>query len=77
MLPVDFLSPRWPVMAEEGTSHNKTISEVIIIGAGISGLSAANTLIKNGVTNFKILEARNKIGGRIEVTKMGKIGFCF
>lgn len=31
----------------------------------MAGLSAANHLVKNGCKNFKILEARNRIGGRI------------
>ncbi|XP_045449773.1 peroxisomal N(1)-acetyl-spermine/spermidine oxidase [Melitaea cinxia] len=38
---------------------------VIIIGAGIAGLAAANHFIKNGMDDFIILEARNRIGGRI------------
>lgn len=39
--------------------------KVVIIGAGMAGLSAANHLIKNGVRDFHILEARDRIGGRI------------
>ena len=38
--------------------------DVIIIGAGISGLAAANNLILNGF-NVLILEGRERIGGRI------------
>jgi monoamine oxidase len=38
--------------------------KIIIIGAGIAGLSAANHLIKNGFTDLKIIEARNRIGER-------------
>ncbi|KAG7299017.1 hypothetical protein JYU34_017492 [Plutella xylostella] len=38
---------------------------VIIIGAGMAGLSAANHLQKNGIEDFKILEARKRVGGRI------------
>lgn len=38
---------------------------ILIIGAGMAGLSAANHLIKNGITDFKVLEARSRIGGRI------------
>lgn len=38
--------------------------DVIIIGAGWSGISAAMTLKSKGITNFKILEARDTIGGR-------------
>lgn len=36
-----------------------------IIGAGISGLSAAYHLSKAGIDNIEILEARNNIGGRV------------
>lgn len=43
----------------------KSKYKVIIIGAGMAGLSAANHLIKNGISNFKILEACNRVGGRI------------
>lgn len=51
-------------------SENEAIDEtkkhkVIIIGAGMAGLSAANHLIKNGLKDFRILEARGRIGGRI------------
>ncbi|XP_061714451.1 peroxisomal N(1)-acetyl-spermine/spermidine oxidase [Cydia pomonella] len=38
---------------------------VLIIGGGMAGLAAANELIKNGMDDFRILEARNRIGGRI------------
>lgn len=45
--------------------------KVIIIGAGVAGLSAANHLIKNGLTDFRILEARNRTGGRIISINLG------
>lgn len=38
---------------------------VIIIGAGPSGIAAATKLLKNSITNITILEAENRIGGRI------------
>jgi monoamine oxidase len=38
--------------------------DVIIIGAGASGIAAASELTQNGI-KVKILEARNRIGGRI------------
>jgi monoamine oxidase len=41
------------------------MEEVIIIGAGLSGLSTAYQLKKAGI-NFKIIEAQDRIGGRIE-----------
>lgn len=45
--------------------------QVIIIGAGAAGLSAANSLVKNGIKDFIILEARNRVGGRILSIDMG------
>ncbi|XP_027231013.2 spermine oxidase isoform X1 [Penaeus vannamei] len=39
--------------------------KVVIIGAGMAGLSAANHLMKNNIHDFVILEARNRVGGRI------------
>ncbi|RWS01570.1 peroxisomal N(1)-acetyl-spermine/spermidine oxidase-like protein [Dinothrombium tinctorium] len=50
--------------------NNRTNSErrkydVLIVGAGIAGLSAAEYLIKNGVTKVAILEAKSRIGGRV------------
>lgn len=44
-------------------SSNKV--KVLIIGAGMAGLSAANHLLQNGIDSFKILEARSRLGGRI------------
>ena len=43
---------------------NKAAPTVIIIGAGISGASAANALFKKGF-NVTMIEARDRIGGRI------------
>jgi len=38
--------------------------DVIIIGAGWSGVAAAVSLKSKGMSNYKILEARDRIGGR-------------
>ncbi|KAJ1525872.1 hypothetical protein ONE63_009064 [Megalurothrips usitatus] len=46
--------------------------KILIIGAGMAGLSAANHLAKNGMTDFLVLEASNKIGGRIFSAQTGK-----
>ncbi|GFS88301.1 spermine oxidase [Nephila pilipes] len=63
-------------IAEENESKTKNESvscyKTIIIGAGIAGISAAHHLVKNGETDFKILEARNRIGGRIISIPVGK-----
>ncbi|KAI3873412.1 hypothetical protein MKW98_008064 [Papaver atlanticum] len=41
---------------------------VIVVGAGMSGISAAKTLSDAGIKNILILEATNRIGGRIKKT---------
>ncbi|KAJ8573585.1 hypothetical protein K7X08_010096 [Anisodus acutangulus] len=46
---------------------------VIIVGAGISGLTAAKVLSENGVDDVVILEAADKIGGRIRKEKFGGV----
>ncbi|XP_066594400.1 peroxisomal N(1)-acetyl-spermine/spermidine oxidase [Prorops nasuta] len=58
------------------SSTDKTVDDqvsckILIIGAGMAGLSAANHLIKNNENDFLILEARGRIGGRIFATKIG------
>ena len=38
---------------------------VVILGAGIAGLSAAYHLVEHGVKDIVVLEARERVGGRI------------
>lgn len=38
---------------------------IVVLGAGISGLAAARRLKKRGFTNVRVLEARDRIGGRM------------
>ena len=45
-------------------------AEVLILGAGMSGVNAANTLYEQGITNFIILEAKSEIGGRVMQTEI-------
>ena len=49
--------------------------QFLILGAGIAGLSAASHLAKNGFTDFKVLEARNRLGGRIATMQIGRCRF--
>ena len=42
---------------------NKT--KVLILGAGLSGIKAAKTLLDKGITDFLILDGKNYTGGRI------------
>ncbi|XP_015600936.1 peroxisomal N(1)-acetyl-spermine/spermidine oxidase-like [Cephus cinctus] len=42
---------------------------VIVIGAGSSGIAAASKLFEHGFQNVTILEAENRIGGRVHTTR--------
>ncbi|XP_031787267.1 corticosteroid-binding protein [Nasonia vitripennis] len=46
-------------------------AKIVIIGAGVSGIAAASKLFENGFKEVKILEAGNRIGGRIFTTQFG------
>ena len=50
--------------------------DVVIVGAGLAGLVAAKTLVERGVTNFKVLEARDRLGGKAFTYSEG-IFFCY
>ncbi|XP_076295199.1 uncharacterized protein LOC143216221 [Lasioglossum baleicum] len=42
---------------------------VIIVGAGASGIAAATKLLENGIEDLLILEAEDRIGGRVKTIK--------
>ena len=46
--------------------------KILIIGAGVAGLAAANHLLSNNIKDFLIVEARNRIGGRVVAINIGK-----
>ena len=46
-------------------------AEVIIIGAGMAGISALNQLNSNGITDVIVLEATSRMGGRMKKTTLG------
>lgn len=45
---------------------------IVVIGAGLAGLSAAKALLESGFTDVTILEATDRIGGRVQSVKLGK-----
>ena len=51
-----------------GNNQILTQKDVIVIGAGISGLVAASTLVQKGA-NVIILEAKDYVGGRIKTNR--------
>lgn len=67
-----------PLMSSllQGCTPSKKVSQsrshsepILIIGAGISGLGAAEELKKAGFENITIIEARNRIGGRVNTSQ--------
>ncbi|XP_016999960.2 peroxisomal N(1)-acetyl-spermine/spermidine oxidase isoform X1 [Drosophila takahashii] len=46
-------------------------SRILIVGAGASGIAAATRLLENNFGNVQILEAENRIGGRIQTICFG------
>lgn len=49
-------------------------TKVLVLGAGMAGISAAKTFSDNGTTDFIILEARDEIGGRVWSRVLSKTG---
>ncbi|XP_043917940.1 spermine oxidase [Protopterus annectens] len=48
---------------------------IVVIGAGLAGLSAAKTLLESGFTDVTVLEASDRIGGRVQSVKLGRTTF--
>ena len=40
---------------------------VVIVGGGFAGLCCARELLKCGVQNVVVLEARDRVGGRVSI----------
>src|SRR4051812_20124970 len=57
-----------PLALEPGSSHS---TKVVILGAGIAGLSAAYELGKAGY-DCTVLEARDRVGGRNWTIRRGR-----
>lgn len=74
-LPILLLTPTILASSCNNENDNEPNGKtVIIIGAGISGLTAAKKLKENGF-NVIILEAQNKVGGRLRTNRSLGIGF--
>ncbi|XP_010134629.1 PREDICTED: spermine oxidase isoform X2 [Buceros rhinoceros silvestris] len=51
--------------------RRKQQPRIVIIGAGLAGLSAAKALLESGFTDVTVLEATDRIGGRVQSVKLG------
>lgn len=48
--------------------------KVVVIGAGVAGISAAHFLVSNGIRDVVLLESRDRIGGRVHTVGGAKAG---
>lgn len=53
-----------------------TVSPVVVVGAGLAGLSAAAALADAGVRDILVLEARDRVGGRTLTRREWLRGEC-
>ncbi|XP_030572694.1 spermine oxidase-like [Drosophila novamexicana] len=54
------------------SSHKtKQTARIVVIGAGVSGIAAATRLLEQGFKNVRLLEAENRVGGRINTVPFG------
>ena len=49
--------------------------QLIVIGGGIAGLTSCVELQELGIADFVLLEGGDRLGGRINTMKFGKL-FC-
>ena len=49
---------------------------VVIVGAGISAVAAANLLVSEGINDIVLLEATDRVGGRIWSVDLGEFDGC-
>jgi hypothetical protein len=68
----DILSRRASVKSVPGTKQQRT---VIVLGAGLAGLAAAQQLLKFGYKAF-VLEARGFPGGRVQAARLEVRELC-
>ncbi|XP_028833829.1 spermine oxidase [Denticeps clupeoides] len=45
---------------------------IVVIGAGLAGLAATKTLLESGFANVTVLEASDRVGGRVQSVQHGK-----
>ena len=56
------------------TVTDPNLYDVIVVGGGVSGLSAMSSLAKGGKVNTLLLEGGNRLGGRAHTIPFGNNG---
>lgn len=60
---------RQPTLGASNITHRT--ADVLIVGGGIAGLSAARALVRSGVEDFHLLELQSTLGGNAGSTVLG------
>ena len=55
--------------------RNVTKTKVLILGGGLSGITAAKTLLDNSIKDFYVLEGQDYIGGRIHAAQFEGVNY--
>ncbi|KAJ6645491.1 Peroxisomal N(1)-acetyl-spermine/spermidine oxidase [Pseudolycoriella hygida] len=69
VLSVNILPCPFAIAASAGTDEKPP--KFLIVGAGAAGIAAASKLLEKGYTDIVILEAQNRIGGRVHTIPFG------
>ena len=64
-----FCPKSFPSTPKDIISDESRRKQILIVGAGASGLFAALSLKRMGVVNVTVLEASNDIGGRLKAVR--------
>jgi hypothetical protein len=63
-----------PSTQQSNVTERSSDFQVLILGGGITGVMAAESLHRRGIDNFKIIEACETLGGRMKSFSFGAAG---
>jgi monoamine oxidase len=52
---------------------NADARRIVVVGAGLAGIAAARTLVDNGAVEVVVVEARDRVGGRLATIRVGEL----
>lgn len=66
-------------MADKNQDFNGVTPDVVVVGAGSSGLAAAQYLLTETELDVVIVEASHRVGGRVRTEPYGELlgGYCY